>query len=151
MNIDWNHIITQVVIVLAPLAISAMLFVAGWIIQQIRAVIAEKAEYKDTLIAKAANKVFDSVLFVAQTEGDALKAASADGKLTPEEKAKLAALAFDTCRGEVGKLIGWFVPEIEAWIRKQIEIAVGKIKLMRSGPASLPTNGVQMAKPLPSR
>lgn len=104
--------------------------------------------YIDTKTAEATAKIKDSnirnaittaedcvttvVLELAQTVTDDLKAKSADGKLTPEDAAKIKedavtkvqALLSDDVTNTLSTIFG----DAEAWVRSKIEAAVKQLK-----------------------
>ena len=105
------------------------------------------SKIKNAYIAEAYQKLVVAVTVVQQTIVDDLKAKSADGKLTPEERAEVQAHAkkvFFEQFGIVGKAISTlFMGSLEKWFETQKEYILAEIKKksLTTAPPSSPNSG----------
>lgn len=87
---------------------------------------------KNGFILKGLQAVEKAVYVVKQQTVDDLKAKSADGKLTPEERAQAKANFIAVCKQELG-IVGRFflsliVGDLEKWLSTQADFIIAKIK-----------------------
>lgn len=102
---------------------------------------------KNAYIQEAYQKLVVAVTVVQSTIVEDLKAKSADGKLTPEERAEVRAHAkrvFFEQFGILGKFISTlFMGSLEKWFETQKEYILAEIKKksLTTAPPSSPSNG----------
>ena len=151
MNINWNEIIqsaiTALVVVLVPVLAAWLsgLF-ASW-----RSKLAVEAD--DAWYEMAGKEAAVAVLATLQVLVDDAKNASADGKLTEDEKNRALAHAMSVAKASIGEIPAHIKPRFDVWMKAQIEAAVAKLKLNKAAqqPTQLPTSGgVQISAPAPS-
>lgn len=142
MNIDWNSImqsaITALIAVLVPI-------LAAWLtglISSWRSKLSVAAD--DVWYTQAGKEVAAAVLATGQVLVDDFRSAAKDGKLTEDEKAAALTHAMQLARAAIGEIPAHIRPKFEAWLRTQVEAAVGRLKLAKAAqqPVSLPMSGV---------
>jgi hypothetical protein len=151
MTINWQPIIESAVSAAITIGIPLLAAMLTGLISSWRASLAVKAD--DAWYVAAGRMVEDAVLATGQVLVDDAKAASADGKLSEDEKNKALAHAMSVARSMIGDIPATIKPRFEAWLRAEVEAAVGKLKLMKAAqqPTQLPTSGgVQTAAVAPS-
>jgi len=141
MTINWQPIIEAAVSALITIGIPLLAAAITGLISSWRASLAAKAD--DAWYTAAARMVGVAVLATAQVLVDDAKAAAKDGKLSEDEKAAALSHAMSVARSMIGEIPSAIKPRFEAWLRAEVEAAVGRIKLMKASqqPVSLPTNG----------
>lgn len=85
------------------------------------------------VVGRALSEIGDAVLLVGHTYVDDLKAASADGSLTPEEAARAKSDAIDVAKKNIGaaglaklaKVLG--VDDLDHWLETKVESAVATV------------------------
>ena len=87
---------------------------------------------KNSYVKSALESVEKAVVIIGQTVVDDLKAKSADGKLTDDEKEEVKANAIRISKQQMG-IVGTFILNIitgsaDKWISTQVEYIVAKIK-----------------------
>ena len=104
------------------------------------------SKIKNAYVAEAWDKITIAVTVTQQTIVDDLKSATADGKLTDEDKAKIKAHAkaiFFEQFGIVGKALSTlFMGSLEKWFNTQSEFIIAEMKKKlspKSSTASTPT------------
>ncbi len=85
------------------------------------------------IVSRALTEVGDAVLAVTQTYVDEIKLASADGKLTDEEKAHAKAKAVALIKSNIGlegikKLARIIGVDVDGWLGTKVEAAVAVLK-----------------------
>ncbi len=102
-----------------------------------------KTEYLKGVLVRLDDAVFAAVREVQQVTVDDLKAASANGQLTPDERAKVKQAAIDTIKShlgakgiaEVANVLGLEDGAVDRLLTTRVEAAVHDIKAARSSPA----------------
>lgn len=151
MTINWQPIIESAVSAAITIGIPLLVALLTGLISSWRASLAVKAD--DAWYMAAGRMVVTAVLSTAQVLVDDAKSASVDGKLTEDEKNKALAHAMSVARASIGEIPASIKPKFEAWLRAEVEAAVGKLKLMKAAqqPTQLPTSGgVQTSAPAAS-
>jgi len=141
MNINWEPIISSAVSAIITIGIPLLAAALTGLISSWRASLAVKAD--DAWYVAAGRMVGAAVLATGQVLVDDAKAAAKDGKLSEDEKAAALSHAMSVARSMIGEIPSAIKPRFEAWLRAEVEAAVGRIKLMKASqqPVSLPTNG----------
>ena len=150
-TINWQPIIEAAVSAAITIGIPLLAAALTGLISSWRASLAIKAD--DAWYVAAGRMVGAAVLATGQVLVDDAKAASADGKLSEDEKNKALNHAMTVARSMIGEIPAAIKPKFEAWLRAEVEAAVGKLKLMKAAqqPTQIPMNGgVQTAVPAPS-
>lgn len=149
MTMDKAELGLKVLEILSPLLLAALTWLAAKVAQLISAKV--KNEYLRGVLVRLDDAVLAAVREVHQVTVEALKAANADGKLTPEEKAQVKAKAIEAVKshlgmkglGELAKVLGLGGDAVEKMLSTRVEAAVHDLKRSRvndvSGPgAELP-------------
>ena len=141
MNINWEPIISSAVSAIITIGIPLLAAAITGLISSWRASLAAKAD--DAWYTAAARMVGVAVLATAQVLVDDAKAAAKDGKLSEDEKSAALTHAMSVARSMIGEIPSAIKPRFEAWLRAEVEAAVGRLKLMKASqqPVQLPTNG----------
>jgi hypothetical protein len=124
--------------VLSPVLLAALTWLAAKAAQFIHAKV--KNEYLRGVLVRLDDAVLAAVREVHQVTVEELKAASADGRLTPEERARVRARAIETVRthlgtrglGELAKVLGLDDGGIEKLLATRVEAAVHDLKRARA-------------------
>lgn len=142
MNINWEPIISSAVSAIITIGIPLLAAALTGLISSWRAALAAKSD--DAWYTAAARMVGVAVLATAQVLVDDAKAAAKDGKLSEDEKAAALSHAMSVARSMIGEIPSAIKPKFDAWLRAEVEAAVGRIKLMKASqqPVSLPMSGV---------
>ena len=134
---DWNEIGWKVFQTLSPVLLAALTWVAAKAAQLIHAKV--RGEYLRGVLLRLDDAVLAATREVHQVTVEELKAASADGRLTPEERTRVKARAIETVRshlgargvGELGKVLGLDDSGIEKLLSTRVEAAVHDLKRAR--------------------
>ncbi len=149
MDFDFTGLGLKVLEILSPVLLAALTWAAAKAAQLIAAKV--KNEYLRGALTRLDDAVLNAVREVHQVTVEGIKAASADGKLTVEERAKVKATALETIRAHMGpaglaelvKVLGVDNGGLEKLLSTRIEAAVHDLKRAR-------TNGYGGAgQPLP--
>ena len=140
-SINWQPIIESAISAAITIGIPLLAAALTGLISSWRASLAVKAD--DAWYVAAGRMVGAAVLATGQVLVDDAKAAAKDGKLSEDEKAAALSHAMSVARSMIGEIPSAIKPRFEAWLRAEVEAAVGRIKLMKASqqPVSLPTNG----------
>lgn len=87
-----------------------------------------KEAAKRTAFEKASAKVAKSLVAVEQTMGEDIRNATADGKLSDEEKAKLWAEFLKLGGDEAKKEVGPYVTDAQAWLKAEAEALLAYLR-----------------------
>ncbi len=139
---DYGELGLKIFEALSPLLLAALTWAAAKLAQYIQAKV--KSEYLRGVLVRLDDAVLAAVREVQQVTVEAIKAASADGKLTPEERAKVKQAAIDSVKSHLGtkglaelaKILGLEGGAIEKLLSTRVEAAVHDLKQARA------TNGV---------
>lgn len=134
---DLDTILVSVAAVLSPLLTALLSYVAVKTAQWLAS--KTKNEYTKGVLFRLNDAVFTAVKDVQQKLGDAMRDASADGKLTSDEKARLKSLAILEAKAYIGKkglkqlmtVLGLSTETVSALISNKIEAAVADVKYTR--------------------
>jgi hypothetical protein len=139
---DYGELGLKIFEALSPLLLAALTWAAAKLAQYIQAKV--KSEYLRGVLVRLDDAVLAAVREIQQVTVEAIKAASADGKLTPEERAKVKQAAIDSVKSHLGtkglaelaKILGLEGGAIEKLLSTRVEAAVHDLKQARA------TNGV---------
>jgi hypothetical protein len=134
----------KLVEVLSPVLLAALTWLAAKVAQLIHAKV--KNEYLRGVLVRLDDAVLAAVREVHQVTVEELKARSADGKLTPEERARVKQVAIDAVKshlgkrgiGELAKVLGLEGGAIDKLLATRVEAAVHDLKRTRASH----TNGI---------
>jgi len=140
---DYGELGLKVFEALSPLLLAALTWAAAKLALYIHAKV--KSEYLRGVLVRLDDAVLGAVREVQQVTVDTIKAASTDGKLTPDERAKAKQAAIDTVKshlgmkgiGELAKVLGLEDGAIEKLLSTRVEAAVHDLKQARAA------NGIQ--------
>ncbi len=135
---DANTVGWKVFQLLSPVLLAGLSWLSVKAAQLISAKV--KNEYLKGVMVRLDDAVFAAVREVQQVTVDSLKAASADGQLTPDERAKVKQAAIDTIKShlgakgiaEVANILGLENGAIEKLLSTRVEAAVHDLKSARS-------------------
>ncbi len=134
---DYGELGLKVFEALSPLLLAALTWVAAKAAQYIAAKV--KNEYVRGVLVRLDDAVLAAVREVQQVTVEAIKAGSADGKLTPEERARVKQAAIDSVKSHLGmkgiaelaKILGLEGGAIEKLLSTRVEAAVHDLKVAR--------------------
>jgi hypothetical protein len=122
-----------------------ILAILAWLSTKLAQLIGAKVknEYLRGVLARLDDAVFAAVRDVHQVLVEELKAASADGRLTPEERARAKKMAIDKARSYLGtkglaelcKVLGLDAEGIENLLGTRVEATVHDLKRSRASGA----------------
>lgn len=126
--------------VLSPVLLAALTWLAAKVAQLIHAKV--KNEYLRGVLVRLDDAVLVAVREVHQVTVEELKAASADGKLTPDERARVKQVAVDAVKSHLGKrglaelakVLGLGDGLIDKLLGTRVEAAVHDLKQARANP-----------------
>lgn len=135
---DANTIGWKVFQLLSPVLLAGLSWLSVKAAQLISANV--KNEYLRGVLVRLDDAVVAAVREVQQVTVDALKAASADGQLTPDERAKVKQAAIDSVKshlgtkgiGEIASILGLEDGAIDKLLSTRVEAAVHDLKSARS-------------------
>jgi hypothetical protein len=150
--VDWSDVGLRVFELLSPLLLAALTWTAARGAQLITAMV--KNEYLRGVLVRVDTAILAVVREIQQVTVDTIKAARADGKLTPEERAGIQKAALDAVKSylgpkglaEITRIFGLDTLGVERFLTTRVEAAVHDLKLAR---ASVPTSGAAPGAPLP--
>ena len=132
---DWKDIGLKTLEVLSPALLAAVTWAAAKGAQLITAKI--KNETLRGILVRLDDAVLSAVREVQQVTVDAIKAASADGTLTPDEQAQVKQAAIASVKSylgpkgivEIAKVLGLDGIAVDALLATRVEAAVHDLKL----------------------
>jgi hypothetical protein len=138
MNVDVTDVGLKVLEILSPVLLAALTWVSAKVAQLISAKV--KNEYLRGVLGRLDDAVLAAVREVQQVTVDAIKAASADGKLTPEERARVKQVAIDAVKSHLGakglaelaRILGLEDGAIDKLLSTRVEAAVHDLKVARA-------------------
>jgi hypothetical protein len=138
MNMDKAELGLKILEVLSPLLLAALTWLAAKAAQLINAKV--KNEYLRGVLVRLDDAVLGAVREVHQVTVEELKAASADGKLTPDERARVKQVAIDAVKshlgtkglGELAKILGLGDGAVDKLLATRVEAAVHDLKRARA-------------------
>ena len=147
---DYGELGLKVLQVLSPILLAALTWVAAKVAQYIQAKV--KNEYLRGVLVRLDDAVLAAVREVQQVTVEAIKSASADGKLTAEERARVKQAAIDSVKSHLGmkgiaelaKILGLESGAVEKLLSPRVEAAVHDLKVSRA--TGVP-GGVEAALP----
>jgi hypothetical protein len=139
---------------LSPLLLAALTWAVAKLAQYIQAKV--QSEYLRGALVRLDDAVLASVREVQQVTVDTIKSASADGKLTPDERAKVKQAAIDTIKshlgmkgiGELAKVLGLENGAIDRLLSTRVEAAVHDLKQARAANGLQGTVGATLPFPV---
>jgi hypothetical protein len=142
--VDANTIGWKVFEILSPVLLAGLSWLSVKAAQLISAKV--RNEYLRGVLVRLDDAVLAAVREVQQVTVDSLKAASADGQLTADERAKVKQAAIDSIKshlgtkgiGEVAKVLGLEDGAVDKLLSTRVEAAVHDLKTTRaaSGPGT---------------
>ncbi len=139
---EWWNLAAQAIMALSPILLAAL----SWLSLQAAGLIKAKVKHENVrgILMRLDDAVFVAVRQVQQVVVDQLKAASADGTLTPEEGRQVKVATLEAIRSYVGpkgvleicKILGLGDDELERVLGPRVEAAVFELNARRV------TNGV---------
>ena len=138
---DYGELGLKVLQILSPILLAALTWVAAKAAQYIQAKV--KNEYLRGVLVRLDDAVLTVVREVQQVTVEAIKSGSADGKLTPDERARVKQAAIDSVKSHLGmkgiaelaKILGLEGGAVEKLLSTRVEAAVHDLRIAR-------TNGV---------
>ncbi len=120
--------------VLAPIVVAGLTWLSAKLAQLIQAKV--KNEYLRGMLVRLDEAVFTAVKDLQQTVVDAIKAATADGKISEIEKQRIKQAAIDNVKShlgtkglaELGQILGLTITSVEGLIASKVEAAVHDIR-----------------------
>jgi hypothetical protein len=139
---DYGELGLKVLQVLSPILLAALTWVAAKIAQYIQAKV--KNEYLRGVLVRLDDAVLAAVREVQQVTVEAIKSASADGKLTPDERARVKQAALDSVKSHLGmkginelaKILGLETGAVDRLLSTRVEAAVHDLKMSRANGAT---------------
>ncbi len=136
---DTGNIGLKVLEILSPLLLAALTWAAAKLAQLIRAKV--QNEYLKGVLVRVDDAVFTAVKDLQQTVVEQIKAASADGKITDDEKKQIKEKALAAVRSHLGTkglaeaagILGLGGGALEGLLSSKVEAAVHDLR--RSTPA----------------
>ena len=141
---DTGSIGLKVLEILSPVLLAALTWAAAKLAQLIRAKV--QNEYLKGVLVRLDDAVFTAVKDLQQSVVEQIKAASADGKITDEEKKEIKEKAMAAVKSHIGtkglaeaaKVLGLEGGALEGLLSSKVEAAVHDLR--RAAPAAV--NGV---------
>ena len=139
---DYGELGLKVLQILSPILLAALTWVAAKVAQYIQAKV--KNEYLRGVLVRLDDAVLAVVREVQQVTVEAIKSGSADGKLTPDERARVKQAAIDSVKShfgmkgisELAKILGLESGAVDKLLSTRVEAAVHDLKLSRANGAS---------------
>jgi len=136
---DTGNIGLKVLEILSPLLLAALTWAAAKLAQLIRAKV--QNEYLKGVLVRVDDAVFTAVKDLQQTVVEQIKAASADGKITDDERKQIKEKALAAVRSHLGAkgiaeaagILGLGGGALEGLLSSKVEAAVHDLR--RSAPA----------------
>ena len=139
---EWWNLAAQAIMALSPVLLAAL----SWLSLQAAGLIKTKVKHENVrgTLLRLDDAIFVAVRQIQQVIVDQLKAASADGTLTPEERRQVKLATLEAVRSYVGpkgvleicKILGLGDHELERVLGPRVEAAVFELNARRA------TNGV---------
>ena len=144
---DYGELGLKVLQILSPILLAALTWVAAKAAQYIQAKV--KNEYLRGVLVRLDDAVLTVVREVQQVTVEAIKSGSADGKLTPDERARVKQAAIESVKSHLGmkgiselaKILGLESGAIDKLLSTRVEAAVHDLKASRANGASGSTEG----------
>jgi len=142
---DYGELGLKVLQILSPILLAALTWVAAKVAQYIQAKV--KNEYLRGVLVRLDDAVLAAVREVQQVTVEAIKAGSADGKLTPDERTRVKQAAIDSVKSHLGtkglselaKILGLDGGAVEKLLSTRVEAAVHDLKVSRANGAPAAT------------
>lgn len=131
---DTGSIGLKVLEILSPVLLAALTWAAAKVAQLIRAKV--QNEYLRGVLVRVDDAVFTAVKAVQQTVVEQIKEASADGKITDDEKKRIKEQAIATVKAhlgtkglsEVGTILGLDGGALDGFLSSKVEAAVHDLR-----------------------
>jgi hypothetical protein len=135
---DYGELGLKVLQILSPILLAALTWVAAKAAQYIQAKV--KNEYLRGVLVRLDDAVLTVVREVQQVTVEAIKSGSADGKLTPDERARVKQAAIDSVKSHLGmkgiselaKILGLESGAVDKLLSTRVEAAVHDLKASRA-------------------
>lgn len=135
---DYGELGLKVLQVLSPILLAALTWVAAKIAQYIQAKV--KNEYLRGVLVRLDDAVLAAVREVQQVTVETIKSASADGRLTPDERARVKQAAIASVKSHLGmkginelaKILGLETGAVDRLLSTRVEAAVHDLKTSRA-------------------
>jgi len=139
---DYGELGLKVLQILSPILLAALTWVAAKVAQYIQAKV--KNEYLRGVLVRLDDAVLAAVREVQQVTVEAIKSGSADGKLTPDERARVKQAAIDSVKSHLGmkgiselaKILGLETGAVDKLLSTRVEAAVHDLKMNRANGAA---------------
>lgn len=125
----------QVLVAVSGTAVTALVSLLGRALNQLFQLLAEKT--KLAFLAQVDEHIMGYVSSVSQNEVAKLKAAAADGKLTPAEIAEIKAIPMDAAKELFGKKLAALLGSadaVDSFLASRVERAVVALKAAKQNP-----------------
>lgn len=139
---DAGNVGLKILEILSPVLLAALTWAAAKLAQFIRAKV--QNEYLKGVLVRLDDAVFTAVKDLQQSVVEQIKAASADGKITDEEKKQIKDRALASVKShlgtkglaEVAKVLGLEGGALEGLLSSKVEAAVHDLRRTASAPTS---------------
>jgi len=131
---DTEGIALKILEILSPVLLAALTWAAAKLAQLIRAKV--RSEYLRQVLVRLDEAVYTAVKDLQQSVVEEIKAASADGKITDEEKKRIKERALASVRShlgakglsEVGTILGLDAGALDGFLSSKVEAAVHDLR-----------------------
>lgn len=128
MSPEYSEVLNEIIKGLVVIVVPVMLRIVHRLILKLEAWV-ESRTANETL-KRIEHEAFEVVAAMEQAVAGPLKEATADGKLTDEEKQRIKRAALDTLRDRLKGIPAQFLPDLEKRMSDSLEAAVCKIGLV---------------------
>jgi hypothetical protein len=153
---DTEGIGLKILEILSPVLLAALTWAAAKLAQLIRVKV--RSEYLRQVLVRVDEAVYTAVKDVQQSVVEEIKAASADGKITDEEKKRIKERAITSVRShlgpkgitEIGTILGLDAGALEGFLSSKVEAAVHDIRRATTANGALPGGASVPLAPAPA-
>lgn len=146
----------KVLEILSPVLLAALTWAAAKLAQLIRAKV--RSEYLRQVLVRLDEAVFTAVKDLQQSVVEEIKAASADGKITDEEKKRIKERALASVRShlgakgisEVGAILGLDAGALDGFLSSKVEAAVHDLRRAATANGAPPREALVPLAPAPA-
>jgi hypothetical protein len=142
--------------ILSPVLLAALTWAAAKLAQLIRAKV--RSEYLRQVLVRVDEAVFTAVKDLQQSVVEEIKAASADGKITDEEKKRIKERAITSVKShlgtkgisEVGTILGLEAGALDGFLSSKVEAAVHDLRRATMANGAPPRGATVPLAPTPA-
>jgi hypothetical protein len=153
---DTEGIALKILEILSPVLLAALTWAAAKLAQLIRAKV--KSEYLRQVLVRLDEAVITAVKAIQQSVVEEIKAASADGKITDEEKRRIKERALASAKShlgtkglsEVGTILGLDTGALDGFLSSKVEAAVHDIRRAATANGAMPGGASVPLAPAPA-